>query len=515
MYNLKRSFNFVISMFVIIGMIFSSFALNATNAEENKYTLTLEGLKGHELEIYQIFTGDIAEKDGNKVLSNIKYGSSWKNKNGIVEDSFLGKFNNEKTALAIAKGLLKNNNNISPMNINPTDDGNNVVFKNLDPGYYLVRDKDGSQNKGNKENGAYTLYILKMVGDATAKAKIGVPTVEKFVKEVNDTTGENSWKKTADHDIDDEVEFKLEATLPENYDKYKKYKLIFHDELSNGFDYVDFSAKGSCTINGSEKKINISYLPVKPNNKNNFTITIDDLKSQENLNGLKAGDKIVVTYKAKLNENAVIGGEGNPNTVYLEYSNNPNKDDDGDTGKTPKDEVRVYTYKLIINKTDGKNALEGAEFKLQKKINGEYKDYSNNFVMQENKTQFIATGLDAGDYKIIETKTPNGYNTIKDIEFKIDAAHTKENNGEFKLSRLLAKSPTGNSDSEGSSVINGVELNNDTNAGSLTGNIVNKKGSTLPETGGMGTKMIYVGGSLFVLLALGYLAFDKKYAKNK
>ena len=74
-----------------------------------------------------------------------------------------------------------------------------------------------------------------------------------------------------------------------------------------------------------------------------------------------------MTYTATLNEGATIGGAGNPNTVKLEYSNNPNQGGEGDTGKTPENKVTVFTFQLNIDKKDEKNQpLKGAGFTLYK-----------------------------------------------------------------------------------------------------------------------------------------------------
>ena len=98
-----------------------------------------------------------------------------------------------------------------------------------------------------------------------------------------------------------------------------------------------------------------------------FTVTIKDVKV--------LGDdvsKVRVEYTATLNENAVIGFLGNPNTMYMEFSNNPNNEQGGDKGQTPEDKVIVFTYKVVINKIDSRRIpLAGATFKLEKV----FKDY--------------------------------------------------------------------------------------------------------------------------------------------
>ena len=106
----------------------------------------------------------------------------------------------------------------------------------------------------------------------------------------------------------------------------------------------------------------------------------------------------------------------------MTYSNNPNKDHEGETGKTPDDKNIVFTYKTVVNKVDqDKKSLAGAGFTLQKKyknVNGttEYRDVKT-IEASDKTTTFEFKGLDDGNYKLIESTTPERYNTIAPIDF--------------------------------------------------------------------------------------------------
>ena len=219
--------------------------------------------------------------------------------------------------------------------------------------------------------------------------------------------------------------------------------------------------------------------------------------------------KIVVEYTATLNENAVIGSAGNPNTVRLVYSNNPNNSGDGnqtpgtppttpptETGKTPKDTVIVFTYKTVVNKVDQNNkALAGAGFTLYKKVNGEWKQVK--VISASEATSFEFTGLDDGDYKLSETTTPSGYNTIADITFTVEAEHETESDAS-QLTKLNGVAASGE-----------ITFTPDKTAGSLTTAVTNKKGSILPSTGSVGTTLLYLVGAALVVAA-GVLLVTKK-----
>ncbi|WP_288806633.1 SpaA isopeptide-forming pilin-related protein, partial [uncultured Streptococcus sp.] len=166
------------------------------------------------------------------------------------------------------------------------------------------------------------------------------------------------------------------------------------------------------------------------------------------------------------------------------------------------DTVIVFTYKVVVNKVDQDGAaLPGAGFTLYKKVNGEWTavktisaDEATAAENSDKKNIFTFSGLDDGDYKLSETTTPNGYNTIDDVEFTVTADHD-----------ITSDSPALNSVTGTGS----LEFTSNTTAGSLTTDVVNKKGSVLPSTGGMGTTILYVVGTILVLAA-GILLVTKK-----
>ncbi|MCI6757106.1 MAG: LPXTG cell wall anchor domain-containing protein [Lachnospiraceae bacterium] len=138
-----------------------------------------------------------------------------------------------------------------------------------------------------------------------------------------------------------------------------------------------------------------------------------------------------------------------------------------------------------------------------KKADGttEYKDVKS-FTAGEDTT-FTFSGLDDGDYKLTETTTPAGYNTITPVEFTISAEHDTDS-ADPNLTSLSGNATTGE-----------ATFTADKDAGSLTTDIVNKKGSTLPSTGGRGTTMIYIIGAALVVTAGVVLVMRKKMSGDK
>lgn len=487
-------------IFATLLSVLFAFTGGKAFADDSTYTLTLDGTTtGHTYEVYQIFAGDVSS-DGT-TLSNITWGS------GV--NAFT--FNGSSDAATIAENLGTGKDtdtaksfattaaaNLGTATATVSSTASTTTISGLAAGYYLVKDADNSQSG---ENSSYTRFILKVVGDATAKLKSDVPSVEKKVKDTNDTAGTTTdWQDSADYDINDSVPFQLTATLPSNLGDYTEYYLELSDTLSSGLTY-NKDAK-VYLVNDDEKTDVTSSFTIADDGS---SFKINNLKS---LDGVTSSTKVVVEYTATLNENAVIGSEGNPNTVKLIYSNNPNYTGSGETsptGETPEDTVIVFTYKVVVNKVDqNSKALAGAAFTLSKKVNGEWTTVKTISVDEataaENsdvKNIFTFSGLDDGDYKLSETTTPNGYNTISDVEFTVTVDHDVESDSPA-LNSLSGDVTTGE-----------LTFTSNTTDGSLTTDVVNKKGSVLPSTGGMGTTILYVVGTILVLAA-GILLVTKK-----
>ena len=497
------------SLLLVLVMVF---ALATTAfAEETTYSITINNsAKDHTYEAYQIFTGDLS----GTTLSNIVWGSGVSEAGQTALGDAAAKAETLKTE-ADAKAFAKA---VAPYLTTAAGSANTVtdgkyVISGLAAGYYLVKDQDGSLTG---DNDSYTEYIIQVVGNVTATPKSDVPEVQKKVKDINDSTDttKTDWQDSADYDIGDSIPFQLKATLADNVSSYTTYKVVFHDTLSKGLTYNN---DAKVYIDGTETNGFTVTATVNADGTTTLTVSCDDVKA------LGAGNSSVITveYTAKLNENAVLGSAGNPNEVYLEYSNNPNKSEEGnnETGETPKDVVIVFTYKTIINKVDSENKpLTGAAFKLEKLIKG--KDGAadtwttvKEFTVDETTTSFTFSGLDDGQYKLTETKTPAGYNTIDPIYFVIEATHDVTADAPtLKTLNAYLTDANGNKQTEmkdGESV--NIDLGTvDLTAGSITTTVVNKSGSELPSTGGIGTTIFYVLGGVLVLAAVVLLVTKKR-----
>lgn len=542
---MKKTFKRLGAALLAMAMAVSVLCTGAL-AEETMYTISVAADDTHTYSVYQIFTGTLATDK--KTLSDVKWGKNGIN-NGteITEGDAVPKEVLDDLASVNADDKTNTEKlNVIKKYVKLTSDAFGSVSKdqpltNVPAGYYLI--KDSAAVTGND---AATNYIVSVVNDVTITRKTGVPEVDKTV----------NGKPADTANIGDEVEFKLFATLPNNYEDYSSYKLVFNDTLSAGLTLTDeqlnaltvkvYESKDAATADttnkqGTElKKLGTDaatgdktgYRVEKDkDNEQKFTVSFEDLMqaktTAEGIPTIKNGYCIVVTYKATLNENAVLGGTGNLNTVNLTYSNDPNNTSDGTT--TDKN-VPVYTFQMDVIKGDKDSfnngtftkKLEGAEFILTREVaTGEDDKTKTQYAVVENnklkswsdskesattlKTdkdgKISVAGLKNGTYYLEETKAPDGYNLLTD---KVTVVI---NNDTTNVGTLTGVTSTSGVKDDTTAAANGT-IN--ATKGTATINIANAAGSQLPSTGGMGTTLFYIIGGVLMAGAAVVLVIKKK-----
>ena len=539
-------------------------ALAVPASAAGNYTITITNDQtGHTYEAYQIFAGDVSDdtqQEGNvegPILSNITWGSGVDNTryaallaalqaNGTIGARFAA-INDATDAAAIAAALdgaattdAEAFANVVSGFLSDTATASTAgdgvyTIANLDAGYYLVKDQDESLNGA---AATATEYIVQVLGNVAMEPKDSdVPTVEKKVSE-EDFRQDNGYgygyNDVADWDIGDSVPFKLIGSITD-MSAYETYEYIFNDTLSNGLTLQADTIKVYIAVDKDDEVRDYTPLTAGEdytltlNNVENgggsFSIAFEDLKTAPYMD---EGNRnfVIVTYDATLNANAVIGLNGNPNDVYLEFSNNPNGDG---LGRTTEDTVIVFTYELDGTKVDGENEntkLEGAEFVL---FNGGHTrvahiengklvgwvdlpaGYNRNNYQQIpyetwetfNRTTnvimtsaaegaFGVSGLDDGTYHLMEIKAPNGYNLLEDDVQLVIAATTANGqnwNGVANTALTALTITVDQGNAEGGNL----------GTGAVNVTVENNQGATLPETGGMGTTLFYIIGGLLVV----------------
>lgn len=547
---------------VLLSLVMLLALVVPASAAEN-YSITIHNDKtGHTYEAYQIFAGTVSSDEetngetGGPMLGDITWGSGVDDARyaellaALKADATIGALAgmpdaadaaavaaaldgaNAETAAAFADVVSRF---LSDTATESTAGEGVYTIDNLDAGYYLVKDQDGSL-QGAADTA--TDYIVQVLGNVAMEPKDSdIPTLEKKVYDeefaVNDeakTYGEG-YNDVADWNIGDRVPFKLIGSIPD-MDAYDTYQYIFHDTISAGlrldmdsFDVYVAQEKNQDPVALGWTEIPAANYELTPT-ADGFTLTIDNLKNFPYVND-DGRNYILVFYDAVLNENAEIGLPGNENSAYLEFSNNPNGDG---TGRTEDDKVIVFTYELDGTKVDGANVdtkLEGAQFVLLNgakteaamvvdgkvtrwvKVHSEaaagdvkmpetYEEwverYGNQNVILTSDADgtFKIAGLDDGTYHLLEIKAPNGYNLLEDpVELVITATTANGQN----WNGIAADALTGLT----IAVDNGAAQNGDLDTGIVNVTVENNQGATLPETGGMGTTLFYIIGGLLVV----------------
>lgn len=386
-------------------------------------------------------------------------------------------------------------------------------------GYYLIVQTTAANDAGK----TMSAVIVNTAGEpgVTVSPKKDTVTVSKKVQEnmdgVNNPASEDNWGTAADYNIGDYVKFQLTGSLPTDYADYTSYEYTFHDTADQGLTFVNdtthpvkvYAVNDNNKVELKQDTLTGYQVLTSDINGETFNVKFADLKKAQ---AEKTGDtvnitsstQIVVEYYAQLNENAVLGSNGNQNKVYLQFSNN--KYGEG-TGKTEEHKVTVFTFKLEVTKygkTDSdKEALNGAGFTLYKatKVNPADSDYAKvgDEVQHTNGNVFDFTGLDSGYYKIVETTTPKGYNTIDPITFTVTATYNSADEpGTLTDLTVTDVKVGGVASAEQTFTVN--RGTGEAGTAQIKTDVVDIPGSKLPSTGGMGTVLLYVAGiAVFVL----------------
>ena len=340
----------------------------------------------HVYNVYQVFTGDVVSKateDGQTVkeLQNVKYGADYGTTGASVPKEELDAITD---ARAFADTLVKANPAVLRGPTATLTKDNNFKAENLAPGYYLIVDTVSGEIA---EGDVYSQYIVQVLDDVSIDTKKDLPSSNKIISADEHPEGGaanpgiSEDGKTDNVSIGDKVTFTITATVPTHATDYDYYYFIINDTLSEGLTFdpesvvVTTSTDADEDGKGDTLTLETDYALYTEGNADPYTFQVALLDAKAH-----HGETITVTYQATLNENAVIGGEGNPNTQSLTYSNNPNEKYDGtqdkpgkpaDTstvplGETPDVTTRTYTSGIKLQKIDQDGmALSGAEFTIE------------------------------------------------------------------------------------------------------------------------------------------------------
>lgn len=568
-----------------LAVVFTFMCALPAMADDATYTLTITNPEaGHTYEAYQIFKGTFSTAEGKgateSYLSDIDWGTGvitagdeYTKMIDALKKATPTLYDNGETLLAgvndatkVAVALHNNNNaatadifneiigaHLTDQFVTATADGEKMVFANLTPGYYLVKDKDNSL--AGEDNQSYTKYLVKLVDSTDISVKGQTMDLEKVILEGDKVVKANNAA------MGETVSYKL-TSKTSTMDGYEDYTYIIHDELDggltfNGLDHMTVTVggedyKANCAVTYSTNGTNYNESnTAKPGEKLYIQIKLNDLVK----NG-KTDKDVVVTYTATVNAKAVIGSAPNTNTAYLEYSNNPNQSQNGhsSTAKTPEKHVYTYVAGFEISKVSpADKLLPGAQFMIEgtdgttiTKLNvigysfeeadkGKYYHVDNSYTTaaqtnytgamydakygtiekdgrqvvgmtsdkdEESGDKTVGTlrfnGLKEGTYTITEVLAPTGYKKLdKPITVKIKWTAPKLENGETECEWTYTAS------SEENDAVLATSANDHYK-------IVNQHGLTLPFTGGEGANLLAGLGLALMAAAVAAILYIKR-----
>ncbi len=280
--------------------------------------------------------------------------------------------------------------------------------------------------------------------------------------------------------LEDTTTWKIEAKVPTIINKMKTYKI--NNTLSNGLTCNENTIQINGIDNSDNKTllINNTDYNIQKNGQElilNFT--------NENLTSFK---ELEITYDTTFNDDVIFGNDGNANTVSLTYTSSIDLSlQEQGTSNTEDNEAEVHTGKVLVYKTDGKNALKGAIFRIatskENAQNGRYITYSNGDYIEAVSNEqgyVIFEGLSYGNDNIPANQAETSYWIVE------TQAPSYEENGETKYYKLLSKP---------------VEIKVNSISGDYSENtiqVINKKSFTLPTTGGIGVGITILIGALVI-----------------
>lgn len=442
---------------------------------------------------------------------------------------------------------------ISPASVTGEEGDSSVILSDLPLGYYVVEDTA-------ETTPVSALVLTSTNPNVEVNIKAELPVVDKKIIEDEDRVETNNAA------VGDVVYYEVTSQVPD-MTGYTKYFFVLNDTMSPGLTFnqdvaitignqtltagTDFTVTAEETASGTEIEIVFK----------NF-ISYKDQK----------GAAITVTYSATINQNAVIGVEGNPNYVKLQYSNNPNKaficdEENPDrpaepVGETPNAEVRTYVTGLKLIKVDPEwKRLTGAEFTITGNKLNKVLVRKDVYTQDENGTYWRLTdgtyttqdpltdGVDQSKYESTTVKyAKESVTEVKETQENVEATAVVGDDGVLRFDGLSAgdyeitelRSPAGYnllekpfkitigwtapekvsdpctwtvSDTEAedgfsSSLESGAQIID----GCIQIQVENKSGTQLPETGGMGTTLFYIVGGLLMTTAIVLLITKKKLA---
>lgn len=512
MKHARKLATLLLALVMVLGLATTAFAQEVTVAGDGKGSITISNAaKGETYTIYKLFDATVADNGSIAYTGNIPESLKayfTKDSAGYISATDAAWQTNETTQeKEMSNGLrtaLTDWAKTATATSSAVSDGSELTFKNIPYGYYVVTTTQGQQLISVDSTNPRATIVDKNSSAPTNLAK----SADKDNVNIGDTVTYTVTFKTSNYDgagaeAKEIVSYTIEDTLPEFLKDVTVTSIIVdNDGDANTIDdQVKIKdANGNVPQFGTEKKIVIDWY-----DEENVKFLYDN------------GATVTITYTAVVTDKAAIDGNGNTNKVTVKWTKKG--ESEPGSGKLEQNET-IYTYAIALKKVDDEGkALAGALFqfpfyvKTAADTDGAYiyagttaGDGLTNQITTPDNGVIVVKGVSTGTYSITEVTAPAGYNkltapvsvtAVKTSQTTTNTTVYLDENGNVSQTETRTK----------------VEVKLD-NIAATAVVVVNKAGTELPSTGGMGTTIFYVLGSILVLAAV-VLLVTKKRMSNK
>ena len=492
----RKLASLLLALVMVFALATTAFAQDVTVTGGTGSITISNAAKGETYTIYKLFDATV-NADG----SSIAY-------TGTIPDSLKDYFSADANGYISATSAAKDGENMSEglktalkawtatatAAATAESDGSALNFKELAYGYYVVTTTQGDQVISVDS----TMPNVTIVDKNSSTPKDLSKTASSNDVSIGDTVTYTVSFKTSNYygagtEAKEIVSYTIEDTLPEFLSNVTVTSIIVDNDGS------DTTTNDRTTVTGQfvNKKIVIDWY--------------DEANNQFLYDN---GATVTITYTAVVTDKAAIDGNGNTNKVTVTWTTKGGDEPGPDKVET---EETIFTYAIALKKVNNKGvALPGAVFEFPFYVNstadanGAYiyagttagEDLTNKITTPDNGV-IVVKGVKSGSYEITEVTAPAGYNkltapvTVQAVKTGETSTHTTvylDENG-----KVVDKTDK----------VTEVKVDIDTIAATAVV-VVNKAGTELPSTGGMGTTVFYVLGTVLVLGAVVLLVTKKR-----
>ena len=489
----------LLALVMVFALATTAFAQDVTVTGGTGSITISNAAKGETYTIYKLFDATVSA-DGKSIAYTGEIPESLKTYFAADDNGYISATPAAKEGESMSDGLkaaLKAWTTTARATSAAESDGSALNFKELAYGYYVVTTTQGEQ----------VISVDSTMPDVTIVDK-NSSTPKELHKNANvddvsigDTVTYTVSFKTSNYygagaDAKEIVSYTIVDTLPEFLSNVAVTSII----VDNDGDDTTTDDQTDVTAQFTNKKINIKWYE-------NNQFLYDN------------GATVTITYTAKVTEKAAIDGAGNTNKVTVTWTT---KGGDQPGPDKIENEETIFTYAIALKKVNNKGvALPGAVFEFPFYVqptpdaNGAYiyagttpEDGLINKITTPDSGVIVVKGVKSGDYEITEVTAPAGYNKLT---APVTVNATKTSSTSTHTTVYLDKD--GNKVDESAKVTE-VKVDIDTIAATAVV-VVNKAGTELPSTGGMGTTIFYVLGTVLVMGAVVLLVTKKRMSRNE